>query len=115
MLISMPLLVAESIVFGLVASYMVAVYGFDVPHAWYWPRTLEHTDMRDLSCGMIKGLVFGVIITMVSCHQGLRAENGAVGVGLGTTRAVVTASLALLVINLFLTVLLNNFFPLSAL
>jgi phospholipid/cholesterol/gamma-HCH transport system permease protein len=106
--------VAESIVFGLAASYLVAVYGFDVPHAWYWPRTLEHTDMRDLSCGMIKGVVFGLIITFVSCHQGLRAENGAVGVGHGTTRAVVTSSLALLVINLFLSILLNNFFPLSS-
>lgn len=114
MLISMPLLVAESIVFGLVASYLVAVHGFGVPHAWYWPRTLEHTDMRDLSCGMIKGLVFGLIITVVSCHQGLRAENGAVGVGIGTTRAVVISSLVLLVINLFLSILLNNFFPLSA-
>ncbi len=114
MLVSMPLLVAESIVFGLLASYIVAVHGFGVPHAWYWPRTLEHTNMQDLSCGMIKGVVFGLIITVISCHQGLKAENGAVGVGLGTTRAVVTSSLVLLVLNLFLTILLNNFFPLSS-
>jgi phospholipid/cholesterol/gamma-HCH transport system permease protein len=115
MIISMPLLVAESIVFGLLSSYLVAVHGFEVPHAWYWPRTLEHTNMQDLSFGMIKGLVFGILITLISCHQGLKAENGAVGVGLGTTRAVVVSSLVLLISNLFLTVLLNNFFPLGSL
>lgn len=113
MIISMPLLVAESIVFGLLASYLVGVHGFGIPHAWFWPRTLEHTNMQDLSCGMIKGLVFGLLITLISCHQGLKAENGAVGVGLGTTRAVVISSLALLVINLFLSILLNYFFPLG--
>ena len=35
MILSMPLLVAESITFGLMASYAVAVYGFGVPHAWF--------------------------------------------------------------------------------
>jgi phospholipid/cholesterol/gamma-HCH transport system permease protein len=115
MIISMPLLVAESIVFGLLTSYVMAVHGFEVPHAWYWPRTLEHTNMEDLSCGMIKGFVFGILITLISCHQGLKAENGAVGVGLGTTRAVVVSSLVLLVTNLFLSILLNYFFPLGSL
>jgi phospholipid/cholesterol/gamma-HCH transport system permease protein len=114
MLISMPLLVAESIVFGLLSSYLIAVHGFEIPHAWYWPRTLESTNMEDLTCGMIKGFVFGFLITIISCHQGLRAENGAVGVGLNTTRAVVIASLAILIVNLFLTVLLNHFFPLGS-
>ncbi|MEI6536362.1 MAG: ABC transporter permease [Verrucomicrobiaceae bacterium] len=49
----------------------------------------------------------------MSCHQGLKAENGAVGVGAGTTRAVVISSLALLISNLFLSVLLNYIFPLG--
>ena len=103
-----------SIVFGLFASYVIGVHGFEIPHAWYWPRMLEHTNMEDLTCGMLKGLVFGFIISLVSCHQGLKAENGAVGVGNGTTRAVVVASLAILIVNLFLSVLLNYFFPLGS-
>jgi phospholipid/cholesterol/gamma-HCH transport system permease protein len=114
LVISMPLLVAESIVFGLMASYVIAVYGFEIPHAWYWTRTLEHTDISDLTFGMLKGVVFGFIISLVACHQGLKAENGAVGVGNGTTRAVVIGSLALMIVNLFLSVLLNYFFPLGS-
>jgi phospholipid/cholesterol/gamma-HCH transport system permease protein len=113
MMVSMPLLVAESIAFGLLASYVVAVHGYGVPEAWFLSHMKEHTNMQDVGIGMIKGFVFGVIITIVACHQGLRAENGAVGVGIGTTRAVVISSLAMLICNFFLSILLNYLSPLG--
>lgn len=113
MMISMPMLVAESIAFGLMASYAVTVFGFDVPAAWFMGHMREHTNWQDLTIGMIKGFVFGIIITIVSCHQGLKAENGAVGVGIGTTRAVVISSLVMLIVNFFLSILLNYIFPLG--
>lgn len=113
MMVSMPLLIAESITFGLIASYFVAVFGYGVPKPWFMTHMMEHTNMTDLSVGMIKGFSFGILITVISCHQGLKAENGAVGVGIGTTRAVVISSLALLISNFFLSVLLNYFFPLG--
>jgi phospholipid/cholesterol/gamma-HCH transport system permease protein len=113
MLLSMPLLIAESIVFGLGASAIVATGVFDIPFAWFWTHVVDHTNHTDLIFGMSKGFVFGILIVLISCHQGLRASNGAVGVGLGTTRAVVFSSLALLIVNFFLTMLLNFFFPLG--
>ncbi len=113
MMVSMPLLIAESITFGLLASYLVSVYGFAVPAPWFLQHLKEHTNETDLFFGMSKGFVFGILITIISCHQGLRAENGAVGVGAGTTRAVVISSLALLITNLFLSILLNYIFPLG--
>lgn len=113
MLVSMPLLIAESIAFGLGASYAVTVWGFGVPRAWFWQHVVDHTNEQDIMYGMIKGLVFGILITIISCHQGLAAQNGAVGVGIGTTRAVVYSSLAILICNFFLSILLNYFFPLG--
>jgi phospholipid/cholesterol/gamma-HCH transport system permease protein len=113
MLVSMPLLIAESITFGLLAAYMVTVYGYGVPKPWFIGHMVEHTNMTDLNVGMIKGFVFGIIITLVSCHQGLMAKDGAVGVGNGTTRAVVISSLALLIVNFFLSILLNYIFPMG--
>jgi phospholipid/cholesterol/gamma-HCH transport system permease protein len=113
MLISMPLLIAECIVFGLGASVIVGTGVFGIPFAWFWEHVRDHTNLEDLSFGMVKGFVFGILIVIISCHQGLIASNGAVGVGLGTTRAVVYSSLALLVANFFLTLLLNYFFPLG--
>ena len=113
MMISMPMLIAESITFGLLASALVCIVGYDMPSPWFWTHTMEHTNFQDLGIGMIKGFVFGILITLISCHQGLIAENGAVGVGIGTTRAVVISSLALLIFNFFLSILLNYAFPLG--
>ena len=113
MLISMPLLIAESIAFGLGASYLTSTVGFGIPGAWFWNHVVEHTNLQDVSFGMIKGLVFGIIIVLMSCHQGLTASNGAVGVGIGTTRAVVYSSLGILIVNFFLTMFLNYFFPIG--
>jgi phospholipid/cholesterol/gamma-HCH transport system permease protein len=62
---------------------------------------------------MFKGLAFGIIITLVSCHQGLMAENGAVGVGRGTTRAVVFSSLTILISNFFLSIALDYVSPMG--
>ncbi len=113
MLISMPLLIAECITFGLLAAYVVTVYGYDVPSPWFVSHLVDHTNMSDLWVGMIKGFFFGILITLVACHQGLHAKDGAVGVGLGTTSAVVISSLSLLIVNLFLSILLNYIFPMG--
>jgi phospholipid/cholesterol/gamma-HCH transport system permease protein len=115
MMISMPFLVAESVSFGLIASYMVTSYGYDMPSSWYLTHLVDHTNMDDLKIGMIKGFVFGMLITLIACHQGLKAENGAVGVGAGTTRAVVVSSLVLLIVNFFLSIALNYLYPLGTL
>ena len=72
---------------------------------------LHFTGGRDVAMGLIKGMVFGVVIVFVSCHQGLNAREGAVGVGRATTEAVVIGSLFILVVNFFLTMTLNIFFP----
>ena len=115
MMISMPLLIAESIAFGLMAAFVVAVYAFGIPKSWFMMHMFEHTGAPDVFIGMIKGFFFGIVITLVACHQGLKAENGAVGVGSGTTRAVVISSLMILISNFFLSLLLDHLSPMSGL
>ena len=109
MIISMPLLISECIACGLGASFVVGMGIFNIPYACYWEDGVDRTGLEDVGFGMIKGFVFGILIVLISCHQGLIANNGAVGVGLGTTRAVVYSSLSLLVCNFFLTFFLNYF------
>jgi phospholipid/cholesterol/gamma-HCH transport system permease protein len=113
MTISIHLLVAESITFGILASWLVTVEFFGVPGAYYKVHMLEFTTIWDIVIGMIKGLVFGLIIVIISCHQGLNSGGGAVGVGRGTTNAVVISSLWILITNFFLSLLLNIIWPLS--
>jgi phospholipid/cholesterol/gamma-HCH transport system permease protein len=111
MCVSIPLLIAQSIAFGIIASYMVGVHLFKVPGT-YWNFNVERfTDGTDIAIAMMKGFVFGLLIVIISCHQGLRARNGAVGVGRGTTDAMVFSSLAILIFNLLLTMLMQLIFP----
>ncbi len=111
MCISIPLLIAQSAAFGILASYWVGVHLFRVPGP-YWNFNVERfTDGTDITIAMVKGFVFGLLIVIISCHQGLRARNGAVGVGRGTTDAMVFSALAILIFNLFLTLLMQLIFP----
>ena len=111
MFISMPLLVAECVKIGIVAGQFVAVKLMGVTEVYYVTYMEKFTAGRDLEMALTKGAVFGILIVFVACNEGLKAREGAVGVGRATTEAVVKGSLAILVINFFLTMVLNIFFP----
>jgi phospholipid/cholesterol/gamma-HCH transport system permease protein len=114
MLVAMPLLIAESAAFGIFASWVVGVGPFGVNGAYWMSQMDKHTDGTDVFISTVKGLVFGILIVILSCHQGLKSEQGAVGVGRGTTRAMVFSCLAIIIVNFLLTMMLNLFFPARA-
>jgi phospholipid/cholesterol/gamma-HCH transport system permease protein len=72
----------------------------------YIRRTWNYLEFNDLYSGLLKALVFGMIIATISCHQGFSAEGGAEGVGRATTKAVVVSSLTILISNYFITAFL---------
>jgi phospholipid/cholesterol/gamma-HCH transport system permease protein len=111
MLVAMPLLIAESAAFGIVASIIIGTVAFDVNPAYWMFQMNFYTTGSDIAIALIKGVVFGMLIVIISCHQGLRASQGAVGVGRGTTSAMVYSSLAILIVNFFLTLVLSEVFP----
>ncbi len=113
MVISVPLLITEAAAFGIAASWVVGTQVFGVSEAWWAQHTRDHTALADIYISLIKGFAFGLLIVLISCHQGLKAKDGAVGVGQGTTRAMVYSSLAILITNFFLTMLLNLVFPIG--
>jgi phospholipid/cholesterol/gamma-HCH transport system permease protein len=61
--------------------------------------------------GLVKPFAFGFIISTVGCYYGMSARGGTQGVGRATTQAMVTASVFLVIIDLFITQLLLAFFP----
>jgi phospholipid/cholesterol/gamma-HCH transport system permease protein len=111
LLISMPLLVAESVGLAIVASYMLGVHLLDISAPYYVTNMLRYTHGRDIKMALTKGFCFAIVIALVSCHQGLNAKEGAVGVGRAPTESIVISSLAILILNFFLTFLLNMLFP----
>jgi phospholipid/cholesterol/gamma-HCH transport system permease protein len=70
----------------------------------------RYTDPTDVLTGLIKSVVFGAIIAVVSCYKGLNCQGGAEGVGRATTEAVVAASISILITNFFLTLFLARVF-----
>jgi phospholipid/cholesterol/gamma-HCH transport system permease protein len=108
MLISMPILVGLAILCGIGAGYYVAVHFLDVPGVYYWNNTVKYTHAKDIWIGLVKGFFFGLIIILVGCNKGLTASEGAEGVGLATTEAVVDSFIIILISNFFFTFLLNS-------
>jgi len=53
--------------------------------------------------GLIKGVFFGFLVALVGCYQGFKASGGGRGVGMGTTRAVVIASVSTLILDYVLS------------
>jgi phospholipid/cholesterol/gamma-HCH transport system permease protein len=111
MFLSVPVLVAQAVAFGIFASYVVGVPLFNVEASSWWFNVKKYAGLDDVLVSLIKGSVFGVLIVVISCHQGLRASNGAVGVGRGTTDAMVYSSLAILIVNFLLSMLMQIIFP----
>jgi phospholipid/cholesterol/gamma-HCH transport system permease protein len=108
MLITMPILVGLAITCGVGAGYLVAVHVLDVPGVYYWNNTEKFTHDKDIWIGVVKGFFFGIIILLVGCNKGLQASQGAEGVGLATTEAVVDSFIMVLIANFFFSFLLNS-------
>ena len=107
----MPLLTALSVCVGILAAYIVGVFLLGINSTGLWYNMLRRANMIDISCGLIKTFIFGAIIAVVACYKGLNCAEGAEGVGRATTEAVVYSSIAILISNFFLTMLLNALLP----
>jgi phospholipid/cholesterol/gamma-HCH transport system permease protein len=59
----------------------------------------------DVYGGMIKTIIFGMIISVIACYKGLNTKGGAKGVGEATTSSVVTSLITLFIVNYFLSTL----------
>ena len=64
---------------------------------------LESLRFKALYVGLLKSLLFGIIVSIISCAKGLRAQNGALGVGQATRSSVVASFLMVLIVGYFIT------------
>ena len=111
MFVSMPFLVVECVGCGILASYYVGVNVLNISGVYFLANTQKFADSSDIIMALVKGFFFAGVIVFISCREGLNAKDGAVGVGRATTSTVVNCSLAILIVNFFLTMALNVLFP----
>ncbi len=105
-LIMLPCLTIYGDIIGMAAGFFYNTYLMGVNRVLYIRNTLLYMELWDIMSGLIKAAVFGVIIALIGCWQGLRTEGGAKGVGRATTRTVVIASILILIVNFFLSMAL---------
>jgi phospholipid/cholesterol/gamma-HCH transport system permease protein len=91
---------------GIAGGYLISVFYFGANPVTYVGNSFRYMDLDDLTSGLIKAAVFGLIVAVVGCQKGFYTRGGAEGVGRATTRAVVLASIAILVSDFFLTKIL---------
>lgn len=101
----MPLLTVLADILCFFGGYLVAVYLIKINSVDYMNSAQQLLKMGDIYGGIAKSLVFGCLIAVIACFCGLRARNGAKGVGEATTSAVVISLITLFITNYFLSVL----------
>jgi phospholipid/cholesterol/gamma-HCH transport system permease protein len=105
--ISMPILAAVFSAVGIMGAYVVGVLMIGVDGGAFWSQMQGGVDVwRDVGNGVIKSVVFGVLVSFVALLQGYQALPTPEGVSRATTRTVVVASLAVLGIDFILTALM---------
>ncbi len=106
-----PILTLLFFVIGMGGAYVVAVLILHVDQGQWIANLRDIVQPRDVLQGFIKAVFFGFMVALVGCYQGFNASGGGRGVGIGTTRAVVIASVTTLVMDYFLSDILLTLMP----
>jgi phospholipid/cholesterol/gamma-HCH transport system permease protein len=103
-MICMPLLTA---IFNVVAIYggvVVAIEWLGADAGAFWAGMRDVIELwEDIGKGMVKSVVFAVLVTWIAVFQGYDTEPTAEGIGLATTRTVVLSSVMILAVDFLLT------------
>ena len=99
----MPLLTIAFNTIGLGGAYLVSLGLLGVDHAGFFSRIYAWVVPTDILCTVVKGTAFGALIGSIASYKGFFATGGSRGVGLATTSTVVTASVAVLIVDYVIT------------
>jgi len=102
LLVSLPLLTVLADVVGIFGGWVTATGLYNIPSGVFIASVRDGISTDDIIGGVVKPLVFSLIIGSIACRQGLSTEGGTVGVGRSTTRAVVMASIIVIIADYFL-------------
>jgi phospholipid/cholesterol/gamma-HCH transport system permease protein len=99
----LPLLTVFANIIGILGGMVIGMTQAGMSATSYYYLTLKFLTLKDVLPGIAKTVVFGLIISTVSCYHGFNTEQGTFGVGQSTKTAVVVSVLFILIADVFLT------------
>jgi phospholipid/cholesterol/gamma-HCH transport system permease protein len=109
LVLMMPLLAAYAGLMGMLGGGVVSLVMLDTSVTQYLEQTRNALDVDSVYGGLLKAAVFGVVIAISGCYQGMACGDSAMAVGQATTAAVVMAILLIVITASILTVIYTVF------
>lgn len=95
----MPLLVIIASAFGIISGAVASHCVSGLTYKAFFDSVWFGLYLKDLNVCLLKSLTFGFVITLISCVCGMEAKDGAKGVGVATTKAVVWSFVAIVIFD----------------
>lgn len=94
---------------GILSGFLFCLFVFKMPALKYWYMVSGNVLLSDIYVALIKSLIFGFIIVILSSYHGLKSDSSSrLTVGLRTTKSVVASYITVLVTNFLITLVINK-------
>ncbi|MEG2171713.1 MAG: ABC transporter permease [Desulfovibrionaceae bacterium] len=103
-----PLLTLYADLMGVVGGFLVGVFMLGLHPLEYLTATMDMVPYKHIIIGLVYGTVFGIIIALVGCYQGMRCGRSAAAVGMATTAAVVNSIVFIIIATAVITIICNT-------
>ncbi len=111
LMIMCPILTLVCNFMGVLGGGLIGMTQLDISYTTYITKVMDSLSAdaefyglpKDLYTGLFKSWVFGILISIVGCSNGLRARGGALGVGQATRNAVISTFLLIIILGYYLT------------
>jgi len=110
MIVMLPCLTVLADVIGMIGGYFVGTLAIGIRSSLYIQNTVDALLMKDIMSGLVKSVVFAVIIAMVGCYMAFVVRGGAEGVGKATMISVVTSLISIILADCLFTAIFYLFF-----
>ena len=111
LIFTLPLLVLYADFIGILGGYIVGATKLNLSLGLYLRMSMEALAFKDIASGLIKALVFGGIIGIISCYEGFSSSGGATGVGKSVIKSVVRSFILILTADCLLTAMFYVIIP----
>ena len=108
LIVMMPLLTVYGSLMGILGGTLVGLAMLDASLLQYVTQTIESVHLNSLFGGLFKSIVYGILVALAGCQQGMACGNSALAVGQSTTKAVVMGIVLIVISASILTVIYIN-------